>query len=74
MYGGLMEWIDVTKDIDIGEDERHLAGYFPEKPDQPKAFLWNAVPQQFRIRKVLHTHVQGDVVITGACLVVERLG
>jgi hypothetical protein len=75
-----MEWIDVTKDIEIGEDGRHLVGYYPGTPESPavkgmmKAFVWNAVPNQFRIRKVMHTHAEGDTVITGACLVVERLG
>ena len=67
------EWIDVTADIDIGEDERHLAGYLPEKPEMPKAFLWNAVPVGFRIRKVVHHHVEGDKIVTGACFIVERL-
>jgi hypothetical protein len=76
MYGDLMDeevWIDVTADIDIGEDGRHLAGYFPAIPHTTKAFLWNAVPVGFRIRKVQHTHVEGDTVVTGAAFVVERL-
>jgi hypothetical protein len=74
LHGRLMDdWIDVTTEIDIGEDERHLAGYFPEKPDLPKGFVWNAVPVGFRVRKVVHHHVEGDTVVTGAALVVERL-
>lgn len=65
------EWVDVTSDIEVGEDGRHLAGWTAREADRTKplayrykAFLWNAVPVGFRVVK---TTLAGRAV-----LVVER--
>lgn len=67
------DWIDVTADIDVGEDGRHVAGWTQREADKKKplayrykAFIWNAVPVGFRIVKLMH---EGRAV-----LVVEREG
>ena len=53
-----MAWMDVTADIDVGEDGRHLSGWTERDADSAKplayrykAFLWNAVPLGFRVVK-----------------------
>ena len=66
------DWIDVTADIEVGEDGRHLAGYFPTAPAPHKGFLWNAVPTGFRVRKVVRTVVKGLTTEMGAAFIVER--
>jgi len=59
-------WVDITADIEIGEDERHLSGHNP-KEGPYRAFIWNSVPVGMRVRKVVHHHVEGDEIVTGAC-------